>query len=401
MKVVFVSNYMVIHQKPFCDAMISLIGADNFAFVACKPLENYRSATGYLDMNNAPCVIKAYESKESLARAQEITIQADVAIITIGYPEWLKLRARREGGLTFVYLERLLKIGLWYRFFAYPKYLQAWRNVLSYRNDERFHMLCASAFGSSDLALFTPKFPLDRCWKWGYFPDAAASEIVHRMETPTDCVSILWVARLIGWKRPLLPLKLAERLKSDGYVFHLSLIGGGPLKNKIDKYINKHNLSKCVEVVGVVPNKKVRSYMHHSNILLCTSTRREGWGAVLNEGMSEGCIPVASSMIGSVPYLIKDGINGCVFVDGNINSLVKKVEWLLDNHENWGTMQTNAERTILEIWNARKAACNFLALSRDLIAGNSGKIITIGPGSHAEIIQDSWFKNQAESKEQA
>ena len=110
MKVVFVSNYMVIHQKPFCDAMIKLVGFDNFKFIACEELEAYRKTSGYLDMNDDPCVIKAYKSEDEKQRARKFASEADVAIVTINYPEWLRLRSKREGGLNFVYIERLLKI---------------------------------------------------------------------------------------------------------------------------------------------------------------------------------------------------------------------------------------------------------------------------------------------------
>lgn len=394
MKVAFVSNYMVIHQKPFCDEMIKLIGADSFAFIACEQLEDYRSTTGYVNMNDDPCVIRAYESDSEWQRAREFVATADVALVTIGYPEWLELRAQRDGGITFVYLERLLKLGLWYRFCPFPKYLQAWRNALRYRGDERFHMLCASAFGSSDLQLFRPRFPLERCWKWGYFPAVDPAVEENAVETATDSVSIVWVARLIRLKRPWMALEMARRLKADGYSFHLSIMGGGILEDQVKAYVARNNLQDCVEVTGAVPNDRVRAAMHAADILLFTSNRREGWGAVLNEGMCDGCIPVAASMIGSVPFLIEDGVNGDVFNDRSVDSLVGKIESLIDHRENFPAMKTAARKTVVDVWNARVAAENFLALSEDLLSGGSGCVVAAGPASPAEVMSDSWYNNK-------
>ena len=394
MKIAFVSNYMVIHQKPFCDELIELVGGENFAFIACEQLENYRSATGYVDMNDDPCVIRAYESDAERKRARSFVSEADVAIITIGYPEWLQLRAQREGGITFVYIERLLKIGLWYRFCPYPKYLQAWRNALRYRNDSRFHMLCASAFGSSDLQLFRPRFPQDRCWKWGYFPAVDSRTDEKKIETTPGPVSIVWVARLIRLKRPWMALEMAKRLKNDGYSFRLSIIGGGKLEEWARAYASKNSLGDCVEVTGAIPNEKVREAMRAADVLLFTSNRREGWGAVLNEGMCDGCVPVTASMIGSVPYLVEEGVNGVVFDDANIDSLIAKMEGLIDHREDLPTMKVAAQRTIHETWNARVAAKNLLTLAKDLQAGGDGRGIANGPASPAEIITDSWYRNK-------
>ena len=392
MKVVFVSNYMVIHQKPFCDAMIRLVGADNFKFVACEELEAYRKTSGYLDMNDDPCVIKAYESEGERQRAREFATAADVAIVTINYSDWLELRSKREGGLNFVYIERLLKIGLWYRFFPYPKYKQAWENCLKWRNDDRFHMLCASAFGSSDLSLFIPSFPVDRCWKWGYFPPTEG--MLSNDDGKSVCKkrnSILWVARLIKLKRPYLVLQLAERLRNDGYDFKLTMVGGGPMADKLAESLHNRRLDDCVELKGVLPNERVRELMRESEMLLFTSTRREGWGAVLNECMAEGCTPVAASMIGSVPFLISQGVNGCVFDDANVDSMVEQVERLLDEPLNCEYMGKEARKTIAKTWNAEEAARRFVVLCNALLGGAVESPFEYGPCSHAEIVRDKWF----------
>ena len=392
MKVVFVSNYMVIHQKPYCDAMIALLGAENFAFVACEVLEAYRTTTGYNNMNDDPCVVRAYESDAEKRRARELVLEADVAIVTISYPEWLELRRGREGGVTFCYLERLLKIGLWYRFFPYPKYKQAWDNCLKWRSDSRYHMLCASAFGSSDLSLFKPSFPADRCWKWGYFPPTGdLADEGARSRAPRKRASIVWVARLIQWKRPYRALQLAERLIADGYDFTLTMVGGGPMEGELSRYIEEHGLSGRVVLAGVQPNERVREMMRESQMLLFTSTRREGWGAVLNECMAEGCTPVAASMIGSAPFLIEQGVNGRVFDDASVDSMVEQVERLLDDPEACERMGEAARATVRDAWNAEEAARRFVALSERLLAGECESPFADGPCSHAEIVPDSWF----------
>ena len=54
-----------------------------------------------------------------------------------------------------------------------------------------------------------------------------------------------------------------------------------------------------------MPNAKILQEMRKHEIFLFTSDRNEGWGAVSNESMSNGCMLVGSDGIGSIPFLVK------------------------------------------------------------------------------------------------
>ena len=60
--------------------------------------------------------------------------------------------------------------------------------------------------------------------------------------------------------------------------------------------------------------------MRKHEIFLFTSDRNEGWGAVSNESMSNGCILVGSDGIGSIPFLVEDGVSGITFKRANTDS---------------------------------------------------------------------------------
>lgn len=92
--------------------------------------------------------------------------------------------------------------------------------------------------------------------------------------------------------------------------------------------------------------------------ILTTSDRFEGWGAVANESLANGCVLVASDAIGSSPYLISDGVNGFMFKSAStktsfghqdqkaLDDLTEKVAWLLDNKERMKEMQRAAFLTM-------------------------------------------------------
>ncbi len=78
--------------------------------------------------------------------------------------------------------------------------------------------------------------------------------------------------------------------------------------------IKDRNLEEYISWKGALPAEEVRNYMMNTDIFVCTSNRFEGWGAVLNEAMNSQCAIVACNRIGSVPFLIEDGVNGFTFL---------------------------------------------------------------------------------------
>ena len=58
----------------------------------------------------------------------------------------------------------------------------------------------------------------------------------------------MWCARFIDWKHPELVVKLAKKLKADGYNFRLDMYGDGKMKSDIHKLIQALGLNDCVRL---------------------------------------------------------------------------------------------------------------------------------------------------------
>ena len=82
--------------------------------------------------------------------------------------------------------------------------------------------------------------------------------------------------------------------------------------------------------------------------------------------MSNGCVPVASDAIGSVPYLVKGNENGMIFNSESIDSLYEKVVYLLKHPEERKKMSQRAFYTMREVWSPANAANNLIRLIDDL-----------------------------------
>jgi len=383
--IVFVSNFLNHHQLPLCQAFINA-GVD-FSFVATKPLTKERINLGYENMNEVyGFVIKAYENHDNYNKGLKVCLDADVVILGSAPIEFVKQRIK-TGKLTFIYTERIYKDKV--RPYKLPFHFLRFMKK-GYRKNN-VHLLCASAFTAADFAK-TFTF-LNKAYKWGYFTEIKKYDDINFLIEAKKKLSLLWVGRLIDWKHPELPIEIASRLKSDGYKFNINIIGVGPMEDDIRASIENKQLEGYVRLLGSMSPQAVREHMEGSEVFLFTSNRKEGWGAVLNEAMNSSCGVVASSAIGSVPFLIKDGENGLIYEDGNIDDLYKKVKFLLDNTKVREQLGLYAYKTMVEQWNADNAAERLIELSKSIIAGNKkDNVFSEGVCSKAPLIRDNRYR---------
>ncbi len=382
MKVVFLSNYMCIHQVPFCECMYQQL-RDDFCFVATEEIETARLTQGYSDLNHAyPFIIRAYENQKEKHKAQRATDEADVVVIGSAPQDYIQRRLKNKK-LTFLYTERLYKSG--YQAWKLP--VRLWRFWKAYGRHKSLYLLCASAFTAGDFAK-TGTF-LGKAYKWGYFPPTYNYDDIDAVIERKNPSSILWVGRFIDCKHPEYVIEVARRLRKENYEFQIQMLGSGERWNAIEKMIRDYGLQDCVQLVGAVPAEQVRSYMEAASIFLFTSDRNEGWGAVLNESMNSGCAVIASDAIGSVPFLLEDGENGLRYESGNIDDLYNRVKQLLDHTEERKQLGQNAYLTITQEWNAENAAQKLLQLCQRMIGGEHKPFpFTDGVCSKAKILKD-------------
>lgn len=177
-------------------------------------------------------------------------------------------------------------------------------------------------------------------------------------------------------------MQMAKKLKDKGYDFVLDFYGSGEEFETTKQLAETLEVTDVVNFHGTVPNDEVLKAMREHDVFLFTSNRLEGWGAVVNEAMSNGCAVVGNDVIGSVPYLVKDGFTGLQYHE-TVDSLIEKVEWLLNHPDELRNMQRNAYNQMKDIWSPANAARSLIQLINDL---NNGKESSIkeGPCSKAE-----------------
>lgn len=382
MEVTFFSNFLNHHQLPFCLEMKKHLG-DEFCFVETEPIEQERLEMGYEDMGEKyPFVLKSYKNDECYKLALEKGYKSDVVIIGSA-PEIFIQERLNKNKITFRYTERILKEGVVRALDPRVSY-GVWKQNTRYK-DKNMFLLCASAYTSYDMHLFGA-YP-GKMYKWGYFPEVKNYDIDNLLKKKQENkeISILWAGRFLKWKHPEFAIKVAEGLKRKGYSFNLTMIGNGEMREDLRKEVQQKELQDVVLFKEFMPPESVRKYMEKADIFLFTSDFNEGWGAVLNESMNSGCAVVASHAIGSVPFLLKHGVNGMIFKSGDEIELLNQVMQLCDDEELRTNLGRQAYKTLSEEWNASNAALNFLKLS-DAIMNKKTVEILSGPCSTADIV---------------
>lgn len=251
-------------------------------------------------------------------------------------------------------------------------------------------MLYASTFTALDFS-FNGAYK-GKTYKWGYFSEVKKYKSIEELIDKKEKNSILWVGRIIDWKHTESAIEVAKRLKQEGYNFNLKIVGIGNKEQQMQVLAKNYGLENEVRFLGAMPPNEVRKEMESAEIFLFTSNRREGWGAVLNESMNSGCTVVASHIIGSVPFLLKDGENGMIYKDGNIDDLYTKVKNLLDNPQKRKQMGINAYKTLAEQWNAENAMQRFLQLTENIANDGSGDLFDSGVCSRVQILKENWYE---------
>ena len=350
MKIVFVSNYFNHHQRPFCEALLPM--CDSFYFISTNEMRQERKNLGY-GFAEPDYVLRAFVG-DGMERAKQLIESADVLIHGGVVGELSKPRYYR-GKTVFYYSERLYKRGC--KRWQLP--LRAIRFYFRYLWRQNALLLCASAYAAYDYSR-TLTFS-GRRFRWGYFPETKRYEI-KKLMAEKDEKKILWCGRLIDWKHPELAVETAARLRNAGVDFSMDIIGSGAMESELRKQIEDHGLADRVKLLGSMPPQKTREHMEQAGILLFTSDRQEGWGAVLNEAMNSGCAVVASSAAGSVPFLLKDGENGFTF-SGDASELLVKTRALLRDPALAARFGEAAYETVSTLWNAETAAKRFLRFS--------------------------------------
>ena len=376
------TNRLNHHQAPVADCLYELTSKE-FRFVELSPPSEQTNKGAHIDYSTRPYFVQAWKNSYSIEEARRLALVSDVAIFGAESIDYEVLRSKFTNKLSFEMSERWLKRGLINaispRFIKYQWYY----HTLFYKKP--VYKLCAGAYSANDQYLFHSY--INKCYKWGYFINGAEKSFWGRRGDIANPFKILWCGRFLSLKHPELAIEFARVLRRKSIPFVLDMIGDGPALAESKRLVRTYNLDHVVIFHGAMENNKVIEQMCIHDFFLFTSDRREGWGAVLNEAMSSGCIVLTSDQVGGAPFLIEHRRTGCIFRNLDLLSLVEEFLWLTESDERMNLIREKSIQHYYQYWTPHHAAFSLLTLIDDLNAGRESSI-NIGPCSKAFPIKE-------------
>ena len=340
---VFITTFVSPHTLPLGLEMTKYY--DRVVFINTMELTEERKRMGYDIKDERIEIFNLYKCEE---KCRELIEEAGDVILAGTRFDLVDSRIR-QGKQVFIAHERIFKKGAvkWLD----PRTWQLIRFCRAVRN-ERVYFLSIGDFAARDLKMLG--FNKDKIFRFGYFPknEVYSEEKLHRGDK--DKCRVLWVGRMVDFKRPLMALKAFRRLPDE---FSLTMVGDGALMPDVRKYIERKKLK--VEILGNVSNETVREMMSSSDLLLSTSDKGEGWGAVINEGMGCGCAVVCSDSMGCAGTLANKD-NAVLFRSDSLKDLVRAIEVAAKKREYFSK---KALKTVKYEYNPSVAAERFVRLA--------------------------------------
>lgn len=174
------------------------------------------------------------------------------------------------------------------------------------------------------------------------------ASVFDRSYSNDDSLILLFLGRISTDKGIEYILLAMESLKKKGIKFKLIIAGKGPDEQV---YIQKFNdlLGMDFEFKGVVSGDQKIELLKKCNVFLLPSFF-EGLPMALIESMSFGLVPITTN-VGSIKYVINDGINGIIVNSHSSEDIVFAIEKLSKYKEYKQELSKNARQYILDNFN--------------------------------------------------
>lgn len=148
-----------------------------------------------------------------------------------------------------------------------------------------------------------------------------------------------------GWD---LFVELIEQLNRQGIACNGTIAGRGAQIEDLQQLIKSKSHSDKIHYIGPQPQEKLPGLYGSFDLFIFPSYLNESLGLVGVEAMAAGTPVVASDMAGPKGY-VENGVNGYLFRQKNLNSLIDAVrEYALSDSEVRNQMSHNAYTTALD-----------------------------------------------------
>ena len=186
---------------------------------------------------------------------------------------------------------------------------------------------------------------------------------------------ILSVARLVEKKGLIYLLKAIQILIDQGVKVKCTIIGEGPLKKQLDRYIQDNYLHHFIQILDFMHQEDLKEHYAISDIFILPSIvskdgDRDGLPNVILEAMSME-IPVISTPVSAITEIIQDRITGLLVERSNEHAIVDAVLELKNNPALYNKIVKNSKRKLLDEFIIENSTNKLIACFKNNVQNNS------------------------------
>ena len=181
---------------------------------------------------------------------------------------------------------------------------------------------------------------------------------VPKHEVGTKENLIICVARLSEVPKNVRDFILVwQQLYKDNPKWKAIIVGDGPDRGMLESFAKKKGV-RNLSFVGRVEN--VGNYYQRAKFV-CMTSIYEGWGMVLTEGMSYGCVPCVYGSYGAAFDIVDDGVNGIISTPFRPKEMADRIQTLINDESRLAQMSSSSIEKVKD-FNADKVADKWDAL---------------------------------------
>jgi colanic acid/amylovoran biosynthesis glycosyltransferase len=140
---------------------------------------------------------------------------------------------------------------------------------------------------------------------------------------------LLCVGRLTPAKCQVLLVQACARLRDAGVAFHLTLVGAGPDRGRVEGAVAELGMQDRITLTGALNQNQVREQFAQADIFVLPSLA-EGIPVVLMEAMASG-VPCVTTPVNGIPELIEHERTGLLARPGDVESLTAQLRRLIED----------------------------------------------------------------------
>lgn len=328
------------HVVSIFDAMYEQPDID-FTACVCEPPKSDRAALGWKEADEDQAYLQPWRSAEHRSRYHELAQSADIVIWPgLKHPQGLRLIYKRllRGKLNILMSERfvLFRKRPWYRYIGI-------RLTIGMCNSRNVHLFAVGNTAHLDYRRFGAT--RWKAWQFGYAVEPIPVIDHDLCPAPDGVLRLLFVGSLIKLKAVDVMLQALGAPTLAQKAWTLTIAGDGPERQPLETLAAKLGIIHKVDFKGVVHCDSMNDVYAQADVLIMPS-RSDGWGAVVNEAMEHGLAVVAGSGVGAAHILLREGIDGFIFPNEDVDALTNCVGRLLDEPELCASIRRESRQQI-------------------------------------------------------